>query len=442
MAKDHRFSSDAIVRPRGVILLLVAAALPAVIAYALLYRQGLAVPYQDDYNVILAFTTQYQHLATWQQKLVYVLTHQTNDYKMAFGHAIVGLEMEFVGHLNFGFFVTLGDLLLLPTVYLLWRTYDPKRGDLANRLMEFLPISILFFSLTYWETLNWAMAGLQNLSVILFSLLAIYLLIPKGTLVPRRGRLAFSCLSAILAALSSANGFFLAPVGLLVLLRRRAYAHSLAWGGSFLFPIVCYLYHYVPNEVTVHYMHRTWLIPKFVYHFFGFLGCAIPVRWAAALLGLAIFAVLLLAVLSRFEQTNPVAFYFTLWILITAVVVAWVRGLSASRYSIYSILLLIFCYAFLSHHLHGGAISFSKTRFYRFSLACFVGFCLLADISAYQHLAGRRRMVLSGLEHYRADPQVNSPMIDPAVRQMFPAEEEYERVTLTNAIREGVYTLP
>jgi hypothetical protein len=51
-------------------------------------------------------------------------------------------------------------------------------------------------------------------------------------------------------------------------------------------------------------------------------------------------------------------------------------------------------------------------------------------------------MVLSGLEHYRAHPEVNSPMIDPAVRQMFPAEEEFERATLTKAIEDHVYTLP
>jgi hypothetical protein len=429
-------------RPRSVSLLLIAITLPAIIAFALLYRQRLSVPYQDDYNVILAFTVQYQNLPTWQAKLVHILTYQTNDYKLGFEHAIVALQMALAGHLNFGFLELLGNLFLLPTGYLLWRAYQTETGDLAQRLVEFLPVSVLWFSLSYWETLNWAMAGLQALPVIPFSLLSIYLLIPKGAAEPGRARLLLSCLCAILATFSSANGFFLVPVGLLLLLRRRAYADSMAWCASFVLPLACYLYHYTPSHETLHTMHRTWQIPKFFYHFFLFLGCALPFRWAATLLGMAICAVLFLALHSRFDRTNPVAFYFTTWILIIAVVVAWVRGLSAPRYSMYSIFLLIFCYVFLRQYLPGRLASFNPRRFYLVTVVLAVGFCFFSDLDAYRHLDARRRMVLSGLEHYRANPEVNSPMIDPAVRQMFPAEEESERATLTKAIQEHVYTLP
>jgi hypothetical protein len=76
------------------------------------------------------------------------------------------------------------------------------------------------------------------------------------------------------------------------------------------------------------------------------------------------------------------------------------------------------------------------------SIVVAVGFCLAADIGAYWHLGARRRMVFTGLAQYRANPEVNSPMIDPAVHQMYPAEEEYERLSLNNAIQEHVYTLP
>lgn len=435
--------STGVVRQQSAILPLLGVALPAIVAFTLLYLQRLPVPYQDDYNVILAFATHYEHLPSWPQKLLYVLTYQTNDYKLGFEHAILALQLQLTGHLNFAILVAVGDLFLLPIAYLLWRTYRTSDRDLAEQLTEFVPISFLFFSLAYWEALNWAMASLQGIPVIFFSLLSLYLLLRKGVAaVPSRAEVLLACLSAMLAAFCSANGFFLAPLGLAVLLYRRAYTDSLLWCAGFLPPVACYLYRYIPYRDSLHAMHRTWLIPKFVYHFFGFLGCAVPVRWAAALLGVAILAILLLAVLSRSDQKNPVAFYFTGWILITAVVVAWVRGLSVSRYSIYSILLLIFCYAFLRENLPKYSASFNARRFYRVSVALAAVFFLFADVSAYRHLGARRRMVFTGLEQYRANPEVNSPMIDPAVHQMYPAEEEYERATLTNAIEEHVYTLP
>jgi hypothetical protein len=56
-----------------------------------------------------------------------------------------------------------------------------------------------------------------------------------------------------------------------------------------------------------------------------------------AAFGLVILGILWLAVRSRFDRVNPVAFYFTMWIVATALLVAWVRGAGGfaieSRYS-------------------------------------------------------------------------------------------------------------
>jgi len=51
-------------------------------------------------------------------------------------------------------------------------------------------------------------------------------------------------------------------------------------------------------------------------------------------------------------------------------------------------------------------------------------------------------MILAGIEHYRSNPDVNSPMIDPLVRLVYPLEEAFERETLTRAIEQRIYTLP
>jgi hypothetical protein len=378
-----------------------------------------------------------------QKKILYIAAAQANEYKLGFEHSVVASEIELTHDLNFSFLNTLGDLFLLPLGYLLWRTYREDDNDLRRSLLAFLPISFLFFSLTYWENLNWVTTGLQNIPVIVFSLLAIYLLLPRNMAETPWIRLSLACLAAALAAFTSANGFLLGPVGLLVLLPRRAYARSLVWCASFVIPLAAYLYHYTR---VVHPVMRTSDITRPLF-FLAFLGCgAVPSRWPAAVLGVVIVGVFWLAVRSRFDRINPVAFYFTAWIVGTALLVAWVRGAVifgiGSRYSIYSILVLIFCYSFLSQYLPGRWPTFDRKRFYVACLGLSVCICLFADIHAYGKLGARRQMVLTGIALYRADPEANSPMIDQNLLKGFPAERGYEQKALTDAIEQHVYTLP
>src|ERR1700722_6691343 len=345
-------------------LSLFAVLLPALVAYGILYWQALPVPYQDDYAVILAFATDYDQLPTWKAKVFDIATAQTNEYKLSFTHFIVASELELTHHLDFGFLTGLGNLFLLPIGYLLWLTYQENEKDLSQRLLAFLPISLLFFSLTYWENLNWATTDLQNIPVVFFSLLAIYFLFPSRRFGPSAARLLLACLAAAFAACTSANGFLLGPLGLLILLPRRAYAAAGAWCASFVAPLAAYLYHYT---VPIHATNNAYYVTRPLF-FLAFLGCgAIPFRWLAAALGVVILAIVWLAIRNRFDRIRPVAFYFAGWILATACLVAWGRGGAGfpigSRFSIYSILLLIFCYSFLGQYLTERWPAFDRRRF-------------------------------------------------------------------------------
>jgi hypothetical protein len=429
--------------PGITLLLFLAVLLPAIAAFAILYRQGSSLPYQDDYAVILDFTDQYNQLPTLPAKLLDIATAQTIEYKIIFEHFIEASEFELTHHINFALLTGLGDLFLLLIGYLLWRVYREDERDLNQRLLAFLPISFIFFSMTYWETLNWATADLQNLPVIFFSLLAVYLLFPMRTLASDRTHLILACLAAVVATCCGPNAFLLGPVGLLIFLPRRAYARSLVWCASFVLPLAAYLYHYsrlVRPVGRIPYITR----PLFFLAFFG--SAAIPFRWPAAVVGLFIMGVFLLAIRSRFDRINPVAFYFTAWIAATALMVSWVRGAAAfligSRYSIYSILVLIFCYSFLRQYLPNRWPNFNQRRFYIVCLALAASIFVFANIHAYKKLGARRQMVITGIELYRADPKVNSPMIDPHLLKGMPEERGYEQRSLTNAIQKHIYTLP
>jgi hypothetical protein len=423
-------------------LLLSAVMFPAIVAYGILYRQAFSVPYQDDYRAILDFAIDYTHLPSSTTKVVSIATKQHNEYKLGFEHSIVASELELTRHLDFGFLIALGDLFLLPIAYLLWRTFQQNEPDLNLRLLAFVPISLVFFSLSYWENLNWAMTGLQNTPVIFFGLLSLYLLAAAKSSQPTLARFLLACLSALLAAFTSANAFLLGPVGLLILLPRRAYARSLMWCATFILPLACYLYHYVPSAQP---MYRASYITRPLF-FLAFFGSVIPSRWPAALLGSMILSIILLAFVNRFYRTNPVLFYLALWIVATGALVGWVRGagafLTVSRYSIYSVLMLIFCYSFLLKYLPDGWPRFDRRRFCVTSIVLAAGMCLLVNAKAYRGLGARRRMVLSGIELYRANPEANSPMVDPAVERLFPEEKSAEQAILNRAIQEHIYTLP
>lgn len=107
-----------------------------------------------------------------------------------------------------------------------------------------------------------------------------------------------------------------------------------------------------------------------------------------------------------FDRTNSAAFYSVIWVIATAVLVAWVRGGSAFgialRHSIYSVLLLIFCYSFLAHYLPDRLLAFHQKRFYAASLVFAFAIWLMGNVSAYKQLAARQRMVLKEIELYRA----------------------------------------
>jgi hypothetical protein len=423
-------------------LLVLCAILPALLAFAILYRQALPVPYQDDYDAILAFALAYQPLPTAQAKILEIAAAQHNEYKLAFEHAIVATELELTHHVNFAFLTALGDLFLLPIAYLLWRTYRLNERDPARQVLAFLPISFLFFALTYWENLNWAMTGLQNTPVVLFSLLAIYLVASPNPTPPTRVRLLLGCLVAALAALTSANGFLLGPIGVWIFLRRRQYTGALAWCASFLLPLAAYLYHFSSIAYPV-YPSAAVTRPLF---FFAFLGSVAGARWPAALLGLLVLLTTALALRSRFDRVNPVAVYFTLWVLGTACLVAWVRGAAgfiiASRYSMYSSLMLIFCYAFLAHLLAARRAALDPRSFYWSATVLAVCFFLGANLHAWHKLAARRHMVLAGIEFYRDQPSLHSPMVDARLEIAAPQEKSFEQRILTRAIEQRIYTLP
>lgn len=215
--------------------------LPPVIFYTVLLRHALNLPLQDDYEAILNFVN---HMVVLRHgRLSYLLTLQFNGYRLVFERLVVWLQLSLFHVINFKVLCGLGDAFVLPLALCLWKMFLPAEKDFVTRLVFFLPVPWLLFQLQFVETLNWAMASLQNLPVLVFSLSAIYLL----TLGTRR-TLAGAVFCLLAAVGSSANGLFVIPIGILILAQGRRRGEALLWVsvGACCVGAYAYLYNFSP----------------------------------------------------------------------------------------------------------------------------------------------------------------------------------------------------
>lgn len=420
--------------------------LPVVVAYAILYREMSPIPLLDDYDAIFAFLLHQQQLSSLGGKLLYIVEAQHVAYKLIFEHLVLYVQFLFIKRVSLVFLIVFGNFFLAVLLAIYWKAYFADEKDLTRRLILFLPVSYLLFSLNFAETVDWAMAGLQNLPVIFFSFAAIFFLTRSG----RRG-FGRACFCSALACMSSANGFLLAPIGLFVLLAERNYRRTIVWSGTFGIVLAMYLYHYV----------RGTAVPAASVHVKGifllsFLGAGVenmhhhPIKDASVALGMMILLTFCHAIYTRYDRDHPFAFLSAAWILLTAILVADIRssfGAEQSlsgRYKIYCNLLLIFCYGYAVHRLKGYWPKQRWLRLYALTLVAVIGFNVASDIAGFKFLVRRRKLLDAGMKLYLADPANNSPVLNPndAPLKEMGDWPEFARIQMNHAIERKIYVLP
>lgn len=357
---------------------LVAIGAPIICFYAILAHHLVNLPLEDDYETVLPFMARLSTM-DWLHRLGYASQFQHNEYKLIFENAVFAAQYAVLGHPNFIVLCLLGDLLVLILFFGVWHCLMPK-SDLDQKLMTAVPIAFVLFELRYAETLNWSMAALQNIAVLVFSVFCVACL--------TRGRDWIACLLFALSIACSGNGFILLPIGLWLIARRRSWLQLAAWIGVFAAMAAVYFVHYArysPNNspvTPVRMIQR--LNPIYT---LSFMGSLIGLQWVvSASVGAALLFVFVLMVRKRYERVNPTVFYFVIFLMLTAIAVASIRsdlGLYQSftgRYRIYSVLLVICSYIF--------GMETSK-RWFLPALVTSVLICIMGDV--YGHFFYRRR---------------------------------------------------
>lgn len=399
-------------RSRAIIAL---AILPIFLFYAILIIELVNVPCQDDYDALLKFANNLTRLRTASEKFLYFLSAQHNEYKLFFERALVWLQMDLMPQVNFGFLCLVGDAFVLLLAVVLWKMFEPDHTGRTTRLALYLPALLLLFQLQYYETLNWAMAVLQNMPVLFFALLAIYLL-------PRPGRRAFygASLCLLLAISSSGNGLVLVPVGLLILGISRRYARAVLWLVMSSFWLAIYAYHYneLSSQSPVHPSIFTAILDVRPLYALAFLGAAVRQVQHQLPIVLGVALCLFFAYLIRrgYTRKNPAVVYSVLFLVITALGVAGMRsdfGISqslSSRYNIYSALMLIFAwFGFVEEFPELLRLPLRRNRIFVPVFLITLLFCVTEDALGWRDLIRRDHLLLHDMRVYEHTAEFGEP---------------------------------
>ncbi|PRY39206.1 hypothetical protein CLV58_10896 [Spirosoma oryzae] len=188
-------------------------ALPLAGFVLLWQRYAVNVPKWDD-HALRHFLLLADQAPTLSNKL-YQFVKQHNEHRIAYDRIIAWLDYQLTGKLNFRHLMVVGNLsllgLLLVFVSVLRRAGRP--------LLYAVPVACLLFNLSQWENMYWGMAALQNFSIMLWVVGAVYYLSYTNRLTTAIGL-------AVLATLTSGNGLLVWPIGALILFLRLAQPHS------------------------------------------------------------------------------------------------------------------------------------------------------------------------------------------------------------------------
>ncbi len=431
--------------------------LPVAIFYGVLFHFITDLPALDDYDAVLGFLNRIVQVKGTTAKFGALLAAQHNEYKLFFGHGVEWGQVGLLGHVNFTQLCVLGDIAVLALALILWSMFIPGRKDLSKRLAFFVPVAWLLFQLQYWETLDWAMASLQNLWVIVFSLGAI-----RCLLRPSRKAYAGALLLYALAVAASGNGFLLLPVGVLILAMRRRLVRASGWLAASAVCIAAYAYRYntISSQSPSHgsvFATLFHLRPDYAIAFVGNAGAiggaGSSTIGAGISIGLGTVLLLTFAWLARrgYCRRNPDVSCCVLFLLLTAVGAAGMRsdfGLEqslSSRYAIYGVLLLICAWMavveeFLQHRndmlLNNGP--------YLAAAAAAILFSLCMDEIGGLNLARRQHQLVMGMAAFQRQPEADDGPVPPFAHEtadltLFRARAH---AILRESIRLGVYEPP
>jgi len=351
------------------LILILIILLPVVIYFTAWDYYAINIPKWDD-HALKAFIEEYAGAGNWKGKVL-ALFKQHNEHRISLTRLIAWIDFSAFGTLNYRHLMLAGNVLLLGVIPLWYIILRKNKKPLS----ALLPVPFIWLTLAFWENMYWGMASIQNFGVVTLVLWTIYLCINTNQFL-----FALSLVLAWVTVLTSGNGLFVLPIGALLLFllqNRKRFALWIINSGAAIF---CYFNWYNRESVSNPESKATILeLGKGYMAFLGSFAESIPVAdhfKACFLLGIVLFLVAISIASAtifrilrnkytvKFERiTDLFCLGTVLFVLGTALIVVYSRagfgleGLMASRYKIYSVLLLIVAYLYVVIPIRGSFLS-------------------------------------------------------------------------------------
>jgi hypothetical protein len=319
------------------ILLYTVAALPVLFYFFNVFHFAQNVPVTDDYESILNFMNTYFRSESFNEK-IQMLFSSYNQHRLLLLRLSCLALYELNGFLDLRILNYIGNLTMLILFLLILKSVDRKMD-----WKILLPVSYLLFVFIYWDLIFLPMIC-TSMYVIPFSLLTIFFYIRK--------RYTLFVFFFLIALFSNGSGIFsLFTVTLYVLFLERNWLKF-----SLLFALFLLLFAWYAGGASSAHTGTLFSIHAIIQItgcFFAFLGAVFQLPGydgVAIVFGIILFAYFLWMVKVKYYQHNTVVFFFMVFVLLTATVVALnryqlgIENAVSPRYKLYSLLLLIFSY--------------------------------------------------------------------------------------------------
>lgn len=319
------------------ILLYTAAAFPVLFYFFNVFHFAQNVPVTDDYESILNFMNTYYRTESFNEK-IQLLFSSYNQHRLLLLRLSCLAVYQLNGFLDLRMLNYIGNLTMLLLFLLILKSVKHKLDG-----KTLLPVSYLLFVLIYWDLIFLPMIC-TSMYVIPFSLLTIFFYIRK--------KYALFAFFFLIALFSNGSGIFsLFTVTLYVLFMERNW---LKFGLLLAFFLLLFAW-YADGANAAHagMLFSFHTIIQIMACFFAFLGAVFQLPGydiVAIVFGMILFVYFLWMVKVKYYQHNAVVFFFMVFIVLTAAVVALnryqlgIENAVSPRYKLYSLLLLIFSY--------------------------------------------------------------------------------------------------
>jgi hypothetical protein len=171
---------------------------------------GIDFPYWDDYNSVLEFLLKFRNSDIYNK--FQLLFSQHNEHRLLWNRILVLTDAYIFGSVHFGRLIFYGNLGWIFTWFLL-------RPELKRASVPILMFcAVLFLSLSFYETVFWATASMQNFWVIFWALAGFKTIRSNSSGVQLLG-----CAAIFLSTFTSVSGVLAVPVACLLLVFRNSF---------------------------------------------------------------------------------------------------------------------------------------------------------------------------------------------------------------------------